>query len=49
MTAESRAPGAFEPKIALTAPLATLFYTVSLQPKHALKWLAWGCSAWKPD
>lgn len=43
----ARAARLYRLKIALTAPFATLFYTVFLQPKHALKWFAWGCSAWK--
>ena len=33
-------------KTAIVAPLATLLYAIFLQRKHALKWLAWGCSAW---
>jgi N-acetylglucosaminyl-diphospho-decaprenol L-rhamnosyltransferase len=33
-------------KTALAAPLASLLYVLLLQRKHALKWLAWGCSAW---
>jgi GT2 family glycosyltransferase len=34
-------------KTALAAPLATLLYAIFLQRKHVIKWLAWGCSAWK--
>lgn len=33
-------------KTALAAPLAVLLYALLLQRKHALKWLAWGCSSW---
>jgi N-acetylglucosaminyl-diphospho-decaprenol L-rhamnosyltransferase len=33
-------------KTALVALPATLVYTFLLQRKHALKWFAWGCSAW---
>lgn len=33
-------------KTALAAPLATLLYGLLLRKKYALKWLAWGCSAW---
>jgi N-acetylglucosaminyl-diphospho-decaprenol L-rhamnosyltransferase len=36
-------------KTALAAPLAALLYTVFFQRKHALNWLAWGCSAWQSD
>ena len=39
----------YRAKTALAAPLAALLYTVFLQRKHALKWLAWGCSAWQFD
>jgi GT2 family glycosyltransferase len=35
-------------KTALASPLAVLLYGILLQRKHALKWLAWGCSAWTP-
>jgi GT2 family glycosyltransferase len=35
-------------RTALASPLATLLYGILLQRRHALKWLAWGCSAWKP-
>jgi N-acetylglucosaminyl-diphospho-decaprenol L-rhamnosyltransferase len=33
-------------KTALAAPLAVVLYTLLLRRKHALKWLAWGCSSW---
>jgi GT2 family glycosyltransferase len=33
-------------KTAIAAPLAVLVYSFLLRRKHALKWLAWGCSAW---
>jgi len=33
-------------KTGLVAPFAVLLYTLLLRRKHALKWLAWGCSAW---
>lgn len=36
----------YRAKTALAAPLASLIYALLLQRKHALKWLAWGCSAW---
>jgi N-acetylglucosaminyl-diphospho-decaprenol L-rhamnosyltransferase len=35
-------------KTALACPLAVFLYAIVLQRKHALKWLAWGCSAWNP-
>jgi N-acetylglucosaminyl-diphospho-decaprenol L-rhamnosyltransferase len=34
-------------KTAVAAPFAVCLYAVLLQSKQALKWLAWGCSAWK--
>lgn len=34
-------------KIAIAAPAAILFYTLALQRKQTIKWLAWGCSVWK--
>ncbi len=37
----------YRARTAMAAPLAALIYVVLLQYKHALKWLAWGCSAWK--
>lgn len=43
----ARAAKRYRIKTALAAPLATLLYTILLQRKHALKWCAWGCSAWK--
>ena len=33
-------------RTAIAAPLAALIYTLLLRKKYALKWLAWGCSAW---
>jgi N-acetylglucosaminyl-diphospho-decaprenol L-rhamnosyltransferase len=36
----------YRAKTALAAPLATLLYAILFQRRHALKWLAWGCSAW---
>ncbi|HSY28536.1 MAG TPA: glycosyltransferase family 2 protein [Burkholderiaceae bacterium] len=33
-------------KTALAAPLAVILYAILLRRKHALKWLAWGCSSW---
>jgi hypothetical protein len=33
-------------KTALAAPFAVLLYVMLLRRKHALKWLAWGCSSW---
>jgi N-acetylglucosaminyl-diphospho-decaprenol L-rhamnosyltransferase len=33
-------------RTALAAPLATLLYALFFRRRHALKWLAWGCSAW---
>ncbi|MES2536560.1 MAG: glycosyltransferase family 2 protein [Pseudomonadota bacterium] len=33
-------------KTALAAPVATLLYALLFRRRHALKWLAWGCSAW---
>jgi N-acetylglucosaminyl-diphospho-decaprenol L-rhamnosyltransferase len=38
--------GRYLAKTALVALPATLVYTILLQRKHALKWFAWGCSAW---
>ncbi len=35
-------------KTAVASPIAMLAYGILLQRKHALKWLAWGCSAWQP-
>ena len=37
----------YRTRTALAAPFATLIYAILLQRKHALKWLAWGCSAWR--
>lgn len=34
-------------KTAITAPLAVILYALLLQKKHVLKWLGWGCFAWK--
>lgn len=34
-------------KIAITAPLAILVYTLLLKKKYLLKWLGWGYFAWK--
>jgi GT2 family glycosyltransferase len=34
-------------KTAIGAPFAILIYCLLLQRRHALKWSAWGCSAWK--
>jgi GT2 family glycosyltransferase len=42
----SRAAGVYRLKTALAAPFAMLFYGVFLQPRRALKWSAWGSSAW---
>ena len=36
----------YSAKTVLAAPLAVLLYTLLLRRKHALKWLAWGCSSW---
>jgi len=36
----------YSTKTALAAPLAVVLYAILLRPKHALKWLAWGCSSW---
>jgi GT2 family glycosyltransferase len=33
-------------KTAVAAPVAVLLYIILLRRKHALKWLAWGCSSW---
>jgi N-acetylglucosaminyl-diphospho-decaprenol L-rhamnosyltransferase len=44
-----RAALGYRLKTALAAPLATLVYGLLLQRRHALKWLAWGCSAWTPS
>jgi N-acetylglucosaminyl-diphospho-decaprenol L-rhamnosyltransferase len=33
-------------KTVLAAPLAVILYSILLRRKHALKWLAWGCSSW---
>lgn len=35
-------------KTAIASPVAIFMYGILLQPRHALKWLAWGCSAWTP-
>jgi N-acetylglucosaminyl-diphospho-decaprenol L-rhamnosyltransferase len=42
------AAGRYRLKTALVGPLATLAYGLLFQRRHALKWLAWGCSAWMP-
>ncbi|MFI4941580.1 MAG: glycosyltransferase family 2 protein [Burkholderiales bacterium] len=39
---------AYRVKTALAAPFAILLYGLLLQRRHALKWSAWGYSAWKP-
>jgi GT2 family glycosyltransferase len=36
----------YSAKTVLAAPLAVVLYALLLQRKHALKWLAWGCSSW---
>ena len=36
----------YSTKTALAAPLAVILYAILLRRKHALKWLAWGCSSW---
>lgn len=36
----------YSTKTVLAAPLAVILYTLLLRRKHALKWLAWGCSSW---
>jgi N-acetylglucosaminyl-diphospho-decaprenol L-rhamnosyltransferase len=36
----------YSTKTVLAAPLAVVLYTLLLRRKHALKWLAWGCSSW---
>lgn len=36
----------YSAKTALAAPLAVILYALLLRRKHALKWLAWGCSSW---
>lgn len=36
----------YSTKTVLAAPLAVILYTLLLRKKHALKWLAWGCSSW---
>ncbi|MEP6908398.1 MAG: glycosyltransferase family 2 protein, partial [Pseudoxanthomonas sp.] len=41
----SRASGIYLAKILLAAVPATLLYTILLQRKYAVRWLAWGCAA----
>jgi N-acetylglucosaminyl-diphospho-decaprenol L-rhamnosyltransferase len=36
-------------RTAFAAPFAALLYTVLLQRRQVIKWLAWGCSAWKGE
>lgn len=36
----------YSAKTVLAAPFAVVLYSVLLRRKHALKWLAWGCSSW---
>lgn len=41
-----RAAHSYRLRTALISPFATLVYTALFQRRHALKWLAWGSSAW---
>jgi GT2 family glycosyltransferase len=38
---------AYVAKMMVAAPLATVAYTLLLQPKHLLKWAAWTVAAWR--